>query len=540
MRTRDELGPERLRGGYYTPGRMADLAVARVAALATDGPLRVLEPSAGDGAFIRALDGHALRERVAELRAVELLESEAGKCSAELARTALPGGVHCGDFLDWATDAGPSFDVAVGNPPYLAFQFAGPRARAAAETYARAVGLPARGVSNLWIPVLLAALDRLRDGGCFAFVVPTELFTGVAAAVARAWLLRYASRLTFDIVAAGSFPGVLQQVAVLSGVRGAGGTSITVVDHDDGSRRWTHGVDGSARTWTRYLLDPPELDAYEQAEQARPARLASVARFQVAAVTGANAYFSVDADTVDEYGLGPWAVPLLPRIRKARGLVYGAPDHEELRRGGARAYLLDFSSDRPDPARSRLPAAYLALGRNRGLHLRYKCRTREPWYRVPYVHAGTLMLSKRSHVYPRVVRNPHGVVTTDTIYRGAPTVPSRVSADDVAAAFHNSATLLSAEIEGRSFGGGVLELVPSEVNNLLLPAVRGFGAHLGRLDRLARQEGEQSGALVHETNALLAKEEGDLDLCLLDVLERGRARLAARRLDRNAGDHAGC
>lgn len=39
-------------------------------------------------------------------------------------------------------------------------------------------------------------------------------------------------------------------------------------------------------------------------------------------------------------------------------------------------------------------------------------------------------------------------------------------AEAFAASFHNSFTLLWAEIEGRSFGGGVLELVPSEVGRL--------------------------------------------------------------------------
>ena len=44
--------------------------------------------------------------------------------------------------------------------------------------------------------------------------------------------------------------------------------------------------------------------------------------------------------------------------------------------------------------------------------------------------------------------------TSDTIYRGR-TLTDVLTPGAFAANFHNSLTLLSAELEGRSFGGGV-------------------------------------------------------------------------------------
>ena len=77
---------------------------------------------------------------------------------------------------------------------------------------------------------------------------------------------------------------------------------------------------------------------------------------------------------------------------------------------------------------------------------------------------GSLLLSKRSHRYPRMIVNQAGAYTTDTIYRGKAGAWRRVSARALSAGFHNSLTLLSAELEGRSFGGGVLELVRPRSN----------------------------------------------------------------------------
>ena len=87
---------------------------------------------------------------------------------------------------------------------------------------------------------------------------------------------------------------------------------------------------------------------------------------------------------------------------------------------------------------------------------------------------GSILASKRSHRYPRVILNGANAYTTDTIYRGRLLPGCSRNPADLVASFHNSLTLLTAEIEGRSFGGGVLELVPSEVGRLLVAVPDGF------------------------------------------------------------------
>jgi hypothetical protein len=64
----------------------------------------------------------------------------------------------------------------------------------------------------------------------------------------RRWLLREADELAFDHFGPDAFPGVLQEVTVLSGRRGAGCTRVRVGDH-------VHAVTGDG-PWTRYLLAP--------------------------------------------------------------------------------------------------------------------------------------------------------------------------------------------------------------------------------------------------------------------------------------------
>jgi hypothetical protein len=103
------------------------------------------------------------------------------------------------------------------------------------------------------------------------------------------------------------------------------------------------------------------------------------------------------------------------------------------------------------------------------------------------------------------------------------------------AAFHNSVTLLSAEIEGRTFGGGVLELVPTEIRRLRVVAIEGFGKHLEALDHLARAGAPsvENEGLIEATDRLLMKEGLGISSSILVSLREGRRELLGRRLERN-------
>jgi adenine-specific DNA-methyltransferase len=538
VKVREQVSAQKLRGGFYTPDPMVHFCLSRLRELLPpEGRLNVIEPSAGDGAFVRgiAADG-TLAERVGEMVAIEPLDLEARKCRSALARSNIDGRVLPGSAIDWGIETDDRFNVAVGNPPFLRYQFISASDKVAIPRLGERIGISFAGVSNLWLGVFAAALSRLGVSGAFSFVVPTELLTGLAASRLREWVSEKFGELRVDLFAPGSFPGVLQEVAVFSGRRLESATldpTLTVGEHDrDGvARTWTHAIDPEQSNWTRYLLEPGQLAALDAA-LASPSvsPLGSLARFQVSIVTGANDFFSVSDEDVKAFELEPWSKPLLPRIRHATGLVYSRRDQTQTVEAGARAWLLDFSEQAPDPLRRKTPARYLQIGEERDLHRRYKCRIREPWFRVPQVERGQLLLSKRSHRYPRMIVNAARAYTTDTIYRGVPRRGAGISSRGLSASFHSSLTLLTAELEGRSFGGGVLELVPSEIGRLAVARAPGAEEWIERLDAVARGGDEE--ALVRATDdALIGASVLDGDL--VETLSEARMELLARRLERN-------
>ena len=88
--------------------------------------------------------------------------------------------------------------------------------------------------------------------------------------------------------------------------------------------------------------------------------------------------------------------------------------------------------------------------------------------------------------------------------------------DTLVYCFLNSLTALGAELEGRHYGGGVLELVPSEIERLLVPVPPNIRPELRTLD-----------ALVRQTNAYQVLEVQDQQL--LQVLRFDDAEISTLR-----------
>lgn len=268
MRLISDIHPDKLRGGVYTQPHVVDFCLARVQELRGQWGGRWLEPSAGDGAFLRGLGRLIPRRnrRGVEVVGVELLESEAAKCEDVMRAVGLSGQVITGSFFEWAATNQETWDVVVGNPPFVRYQFVAEHERALAEALVAKVGISLQGVSNLWIAFALISLHRLAVGGCFALVLPSELFCTVGGGQFRDFLICYCTDLSIDLFPRGTFPDILKDVIVVTGrraVRPANARPLLFCEHRHGAKiYWRHRVTASQESRLRYLLTEREHDAY--------------------------------------------------------------------------------------------------------------------------------------------------------------------------------------------------------------------------------------------------------------------------------------
>jgi adenine-specific DNA methylase len=208
-----------------------------------------------------------------------------------------------------------------------------------------------------------------------------------------------------------------------------------------------------------------------------------IASVDVGIVTGANKFFLVPDRTVEEFSLQQWAHPMFGRSDHVEGLVFTSDDLQENKSLGLPSNFLWFQEENIEQLPSNV-RRYLEIGLSQQLQKRFKCRTRRCWYKVPSVYTAPIAMLKRAHNYPRLVLNKAEAYTTDTAYR---IQPINITPSALVLGFVNSLTCLTAELEGRHYGGGVLELVPSEIERLLVPIIDASVCELNLADHRFRK-----------------------------------------------------
>lgn len=497
MNFKENESAEKLRGGYYTP---MDLAVFLSKWVVEKRPKSVLEPSCGDGVFLEALSGNL--PSATSVTAIEVNEEEATKARAKASAIDGPTvDVLNADFLEWylSSDARKEgFDCVVGNPPFIRYQYLSPSDQTYSAEIFRRHGLRFTKHTNAWVPFVIASIALLKPGGRLAMVLPAEIMHVLHAQSLRNFVGQQCSQvLIFDpeeIWFAGTLQGAVLFLAEKKThkevcTRGLGivpvrGKSFLNTSPTD-TFRTANLINGRTveGKWTKALLSSDELDIFEGL-LGRPDvhRFNDIAEVDVGVVTGANKFFLVNNATVRRHGLDKWSHPMFGRSEHCPGVLYDANQHDRNVESGLPSNFIWFNvSDAKDLSDSALE--YVLKGETENLHTRYKCRIRKPWFRVPSVYATQVGMLKRAHDMPRLIYNELEAYTTDTAYRVR---TKTVEAKKLVFCFLNSLTVLSAELEGRHYGGGVLELVPSEIEKLVIPVPQQIRPALKRLDQSVR------------------------------------------------------
>lgn len=513
MNFRENESAQKLRGGYYTP---FDLAQYLSRWILETGPKNILEPSCGDGVFLDAVSRNV--SGAAAITAIELEGEEARKASERTKSFRNPSiDVKCADFLEWylELDRGEaSFDAVVGNPPFIRYQYLAEKDQDCSERIFRRCGLPFTKHTNAWVPFVVASLSLLRPGGRIAMVLPAEILHVLHAQSLRCYVGRHCKRIIIIDPEEIWFEGTLQGAVLflaekkrcaeertegLGIVRTAGREFLS----ESPSRYFREADFINGRTldgkWTRALLTKRELDVFDGVVSEDSVHLFSdLAGVDVGMVTGANKFFLVDDDTVRRYGLTEWSHPMFGKSGHCPGVIYDERQHLRNAASGLPSNFLWFDVE-DACGLSKRALDYINSGEEKNLHKRYKCRVRKPWFRVPSVYSTSVGMPKRAHDMPRLIYNEMKAYTTDTAYR---IKTYGVDARKFVFCFVNSFTALSSELEGRHYGGGVLELVPSEIERLLVPVPPGTRTAMRRLDDMVRNA-PADGVLECQDNVIL-------------------------------------
>ncbi len=511
----DSQEDRKARGAFFTPPELADAITAFAIATAHD---QVLEPSCGEGEFLisAAKRLHSLGASTWEINSCiqgnELHSATAEAASVRIHAMGIDPLITVGDFFDMNPDA-LRVDAVIGNPPYIRYQDFSGQERAKSQEAALAAGVRLDSLASSWAPFVVHSSRFLDQGGRLGFVLPAELLAANYAAPVREFLLKHFRRVDVVLFERPVFPEVQEEVVLLCasgyGASSSGCIYVSQVDSAGGLgslKPFPAFVDGGSR----WPVGKASQDAQRILEGLSPVDVVSLFSYgtiRLGAVTGANSYFVMTTARAASLGLGEGDLVDIcpPGSRHLRSLMLDVDDLKRLDAAGKPTKLFCPQQDLSPAAKS-----YIAWGEETGICKAYKCRVRKPWWRVPGLRSCDIFITYMNGAGPNLCCNRTGAYYLNSVHGLVmdEAVPEEAGQLLPLAAM-SSLTLLSAELFGRSYGGGILKLEPSEAGKMLVPSPEFLIGHASVLESL-RGDLEKCLALGKRDEATLIVDEAIL------------------------------
>lgn len=538
-------------GSYYTPSTLSDFLTSHIIQkYLKECSIHILEPSCGDGQFVSSFfgnfnlsDNYQINIDLYDINKSEL--TKAKNCIPKVKQ--IRSNSYHGDYLSSFLKNDKSYSLILGNPPYIKKENLKEEQIEICETvHEKAKEFSSKIISNgsiknIWTAFTEAAIMSLNENGVLCFVIPSEILQVKYARELRELIVDQFDRVEVFAFNELIFEGIQQDVVAIIGAKGIKdksehGFSFYQVDALDDLKepKFTEKHSNIHRTtldkWTNYILTDQELDLIDNYQKNLNSIKHYTSNAEVGIVSAANNYFIVNDETLRKNNLNKLKSiikPILPKGYVIPNIAsFCIEDFNKLKEDNKNVNFLHFPN-KPKNKLGKIANDYFNLGEEKRsdgkgeLHKRYKMRKRDNWYHVPSVWASQALFIKRSHLYPKIFVNESNALATDSFYR--------VNAKDeycikkIVFSFYNSLTFILAELEGRFYGGGVLELTPNEFKNLALPYSNNISEdQFAKLDLMLRNN-DKIETILEYTNSILIPEFDT------EELERIRKVLVNRR-----------
>jgi adenine-specific DNA methylase len=509
MQLIEDASAQKLRGAYYTPPAIASFILHWGINGSTDAD--ILEPSCGDGVFLEQMARENMlfhHATAVEYEAVEAEKARAiGLHDSEVINS---------DFHRFCLDTEQRFNLVVGNPPFIRYQYYDEGQQVLAGEIFKKAGLKRSKLTNAWVTFVVGCSLLLKETGKMGFVIPSELLQVTYAQQLRKYLATSFNKINIISFENLVFEEIQQEVVLLLCERtGTGEHLIEHIEVKDAEalqqldphrlKLPTKQIDFHADKWTYYFLDKEELDFLNKVRVDDMPKIGTYADVEVGITTGSNGYFTVPQGVVDMYQLHEYARPMVGRSVQVNSLCFTRADWQQNLANGAKANLLVFTPGAKENGNDGTKA-YIENGEQQGINKGYKTSIRDDWYVIPSIKLSDALFLRRNNLYPKFVLNDARAYTTDTMHRVF--IKEGVNRKAFVVSYYNSLSFAFAEILGRNFGGGVLELMPSEVEGVYLPYREENARLFEKVDQMVREKKTADEILDFTDKELLQKGMG--------------------------------
>ena len=228
MRLKEESSEQKLRGAYYTPLPLAEMMVKLFSSNKQIN--NVLEPSCGDGVFLDAMSNTGIIDQFDTITAIEIEDDEAIKVQKRYESKRNLKVINQ-DFFDYYEECSDKkYDLILGNPPYIRYQYLEEEQRALLSDILTSQGMKANKLINAWVGFMVACVNMLSDQGKIAFVIPAEILQVVYAEDLRLFLSNNLSKISIITFEELVFSDIEQEVVVFIGEKGEEEKGIRIIE----------------------------------------------------------------------------------------------------------------------------------------------------------------------------------------------------------------------------------------------------------------------------------------------------------------------
>lgn len=551
---------KKLKGSFYTPKILSDFLMSYIIEkYLTKYDLAILEPSCGDGQFISSffssLDIGKLNKLEIDLIDIDVDELfKASKNIPNDRRVSINS--VCDDYLKQFIDHRKKYDLIFGNPPYIRKKNMKKTQIEVCETVheiakktSKHINSKAK-INNIWTAFVEAAIFSIKEEGIICLVIPAEIMQVNYAEEIRTLIQNEFDKVEIFAFNELIFEGIQQDVVAIIGVKGITkksehGFSFYQVNalSDLKEPRFTEKHSNIHRTtldkWTNYILSDDDLNFVEKLKDKYYSINNYCDKISAGIVTAANDYFIISPSDVIKKNLHnnkEVIKPILPKGSAVPNLInFTEEDLSLLLNSDKRVNFIHFPdipfNEVPENLRNYILEGEKNNSKKGELDKRFKMTKRKYWYHVPNTWISESLFIKRCDEYPKIILNSAGVHATDSFYRIVPKPNFKMK--NIIFSFYNSLTMALAELEGRFYGGGVLELTPNEFKNLIIPynPIVSDEQFL-ELDKMFRNKESLQNILNYTDNILLKNTPQHQ----LNRLREIRIKLVNRRLKNTSND----
>lgn len=516
-------------GAYYTPEALARFVVKHLKKTIGNNNVSVLEPSVGNGVFFRSLLDCKIN--ISNAKAIDIDDThfdEISKMGINNMKMVMR------DFLIY--DTNEHFSLILGNPPYIKKSELDEGQDDLCKKICNDSGLKNNVGGNIWSAFMIKCVNLLADNGILAFILPSEILQVKFAKELMNFLRKSFARIEIITFNDLYFECKGQDTMLFVGYKHSNQAG-TYFGHikslnrfDDMILENKDYIVNSGLKWIHHnALSKYEFILLEKLIS-KVDKINKYCTTSPGIVTAANNYFIVDRHTIEDYELEEYAFPILQKSSFMAGLFdYSDKDYYSLQESQKPSYVLHFDAA-PIKDFGSGAIKYIQSGSGLPFVKNYKCKNRKYWYSIPNFpkKVPSAFVFKRCHNFPKLFINSAHVFVTDSAYQIE--MKDGFDTTSLICSFYNSLTLVYSELYGRHYGGGVLELTPSEFKNLPLPY---FSVSIDEYDEIvSKYKFEENLLTLVKKNDQMIMHKYSINENEMQILESIHQRLVKIRVEK--------